>query len=172
MTRDETKKLIRGLTALYPNWKPSNLTDTVDVWQWALQEYSQEAVQSALTIYIKTNGTGFAPSVSQLIDCMHAPKENSRLTEGEAWALVLKAIRNSGYNSEKEFAMLPAPVQKAVGNASMLRQWAMCDSDEVNTVIMSNFQRSYRVCVDRERFTEKIPPRIGEVLSQIGEKHD
>lgn len=170
MTREQTKTFIRGLVALYPNWHPQNLTDTVDAWQWALNDYPLEIVQAALTIYIKTNGTGFAPSVSQLIDCMHAPKESNRLTEGEAWALVLKAIRNSGYDSEEEFTKLPPAIQKAVGTPSTLRQWALCDSDEVNTVIMSNFQRSYRITVEREKFNAKVPPKIATVLAQIGAK--
>jgi hypothetical protein len=68
--------------------------------------------------------------------------------------------------------MLPPAVQQAVGGAKMLREWAMTDSDEVNTVIMSNFQRSYRIAADRERFTEKVPLTVATMLAQIGVKND
>ena len=48
------------------------------------------AVKAALQIYLRTNNTGFAPSVSQVIGCIYALKDNEELTEGEAWALVKK----------------------------------------------------------------------------------
>ena len=65
MTRENTVDLIRSIVSLYPNWKPENLTETVNAWHWALEEYPAAIVKAALQIYVKTNNTGFAPSVSQ-----------------------------------------------------------------------------------------------------------
>lgn len=172
MTREETQQLLLSISALYPNFNPQDKSMTVDAWHWALNDYPVTAVKAALAIYVKTNNTGFAPSVSQLIGCMYMPRDNQKMTEGEAWALVKKAIQNSTYDSEAEFDMLPPAVQQAVGGAKMLREWAMTDSDEVNTVIMSNFQRSYRIAADRERFTEKVPLTVATALAQIGVKND
>lgn len=167
MTREETVGLIRSIVSLYPNWKPENLTETVNAWHWALEDYPAPAVKAALQIYLKTNNTGFAPSVSQIISSMYAVKENAELTEGEAWALVKKAVSDGTYHAEERFNELPPLVQKAVGNSNMIHQWAMCDSEEVNTVVMSNFQRAFRTVLSRQEFNNKIPLHlINEVLEQ------
>ena len=52
----------------------------------------------------------------------------------------------------------------------MIRQWAMCSSDEVNTVIMSNFQRSYKAIVSREDFKNRIPDPLHELVKGLADK--
>ena len=160
MTREQTVALVRSVVDLYQNWKPSNLTETVNAWNWALEDFPADAVKNALRIYLRTNDTGFAPSVSQLIACMYKSTDNERMTEGEAWSMVKKAIQDGNYHSAERYAELPEIVQKAVGNAEMIHQWAQTGSDEVNTVIMSNFQRTFRALTEREKFNEKIPTAI------------
>lgn len=170
MTRDETKDLIRSIISLYPNWKPENLTDTVNAWHWALEEYPAPAVKAALQIYVKTNNTGFAPSVSQIINGIYKPMEQDTLSEGEAWSMVKKAIQDGGYHAEERFNELPAVIQKAVGSANMIHQWSQTDSDTVNTVIMSNFQRTYKQVVQREQENVRIAPIMSELIGAVEQK--
>ena len=170
MTTEETKKLLMTINALFPTWKVENPQETVMAWSWALKDYPAEGIMGALEIYSKTDKSGFAPSVSQLINCMHKPTDNGQLSEGEAWALVKKAIQDGNYHSEERFAELPPLVQKAVGTPSMIRQWAMCETSEVNTVIMSNFQRSYKTILSRNEFDRRIPDPLGELVKGIAER--
>lgn len=170
MTREETKDLIRSIVALYPNWKPDNLTETVNAWSWALEDYPAVGVKAALQIYIKTNKTGFAPSVSQIIDAMHTPQANDELTEGEAWHLVKKAIADSAYHARERFDELPPLVQKTIGGPEMLRVWGQTDSEEVSTVIMSNFQRSYRAMLTRQEYENKVPPELDGLIKGLSDK--
>lgn len=170
MTIEDTKRLLAAIDAIYPTFDVENPNATVEAWHWALEEYPVEAVKAALQIYIKSNNTGFAPSVSQLIGCMYKPKENAELTEGEAWMLVKRAIGDSFYHAEERFEQLPPLVQRAVGNPSMLRQWGQTDSDEVNSVIMSNFQRTYRTLLSKQAFSDKIPPQLSQVVSGLVDK--
>jgi len=170
MTRDETKGLIRSIVSLYPNWKPENMTETVNAWHWALEEYPVPAVKASLQIYVKTNNSGFAPSVSQIINGIYKPQEQNALSEGEAWALVKKAIQDGNYHAEERFNELPPLVQSAVGSPNMIHQWAQTDSDEVNTVIMSNFQRSYKTVLQREQFNERIPESLSNMVKSLAKK--
>ena len=167
MTREQTVDLIRSLVSIYPNWKPENLTDTVNAWQWALEEYPAPAVKAALQTFIKTSNTGFAPSVAELIGCMQKLEGDKYPSEGEAWAMVKKAIQDGNYHAEEQFNELPPLVQKAVGGVNMIRQWAMTDSDEVNTIIMSNFQRTYRILVKRQEFDDRVPIEVKETVKRI-----
>lgn len=170
MTREETKKLIRVIASTYPNWKPENLSDTVDAWCWSLEDYPFEAIQASYKIYIRTDKSGFAPSVNQLITNLSKARELDSLSEGQAWALVKRAIQDGNYHSEERFNELPEIVQKAVGSPNMIRQWAMTDSDEVNTVIMSNFQRTYSVMVKRENDKASISPELLDLTRTLAER--
>lgn len=170
MTRENTVDLIRSIVSLYPNWKPENLTETVNAWHWALEEYPAAIVKAALQIYIKTNNTGFAPSVSQIIGCMHKPSEVEQLSEGEAWNMVKRAIQDSAYHSEERFNELPPIIQRCVGSANMLFQWGQTDSDTVNTVIMSNFERTYRAVLSKQDFNNKVPEQISDIVKGLADK--
>ena len=172
MTREETKEVLMTIRAVYPNFnvKPEEMTPTINAWQIMLEEYPKEMVMAALKVYIKTNSSGFAPSVSQLISSMYETTKHDQMTEGEAWALVKRAIQDGNYHAEERFNELPATLQRAVGNAGMIRQWAQTDTDEVNTVIMSNFQRSYKAILEKQEFSNKISDPLYELTKGLAEK--
>lgn len=156
MTREETVKIIRIMVDSYPNYKPNNLSEAVDVWQMMLSEYTYEQISVALKAYILSDTSGFAPSIGQLVGKIQSITEPQELNEMEAWALVYKAICNSTYNSIEEFAKLPPVVQKAVGLPSNLREWAMTENLN-HEVVSSNFMRVYKSVVSREKEIAKMP---------------
>jgi len=169
MTRDETKELLMMIQAVYPNFKvsPDQMTPTINSWHLMLEEYPAAAVKGAFKTYVKTNSSGFAPAVAQIIGAMYAVKTNDRLNEAEAWALVKRAIQDGCYHAQERFDELPENVQKAVGSANMIKQWAMAESDDVNTVVMSNFQRAYRTVISRKEFSERVPIGIVDSIKGI-----
>lgn len=169
MTVEETKKLLITINALYPNWKVENPEATTQAWSWALADYPADGINAALQIFLKTDNAGFAPSVSQLITAMHKPNEVEQLSEGEAWNLVKSAIQDSGYHASEQFEKLPPIIQRCVGSANMLHQWSQADSDEVNTVIMSNFQRTYRAVLSKQEFTDKVPPQLSDMVKNLSQ---
>lgn len=140
----------------YPNYKPMDLSETVDVWTMMLEEYTYEQISVALKAYVLSDTSGFAPSVGQLVAKVQTITQPQELNEMEAWALVSKAIRNSGYNSESEYAKLPVIVQTAVGMPSQLRQWAL-DENYNEEVVMSQFIRTYRTEVARGSEFQRLP---------------
>lgn len=83
MTREETVKIIRIMVDSYPNYKPNDISETVDVWQMMLEEYSYQEVSIALKEYILTEKTGFAPSIGQLANLVKAQKERKYFEELE-----------------------------------------------------------------------------------------
>ena len=180
MTRDEVKKIIAIMATTYPNYKPGDLKQTVDIWEMMLDEYSYQEISVALKAYILSDTSGFAPSIGQLTTRVHETRrlvKGDDLTELEAWALVYKAICNSTYNSESEYEKLPEPVKKAVGNAANLREWASMDIDTVQSVEQSHFIRVYRAEVEKAKRVEVMPSEIRNRIAttvnmMIGEKED
>ena len=163
LTREETVKIIRIMVDSYPNYKPNNISETVDVWYMMLSEYTYEQISIALKAYILSDTSGFAPSVGQLVDKMKTITTPQELNELEAWALVSKAIRNSGYNSIDEFAKLPPLVQKAVGLPDQLRIWAL-DENYNEQVVSSNFMRCYRIELSRHEELSKMPADVRSLI--------
>ena len=150
----------------YPNYKPNNISETVDVWNMMLSDYDYNLVAMALKAYILSDTSGFAPSIGQLVAKMQTVTKPQELSEMEAWSLVSKAIRNSGYNSVEEFANLPLLVQRAVGTPDNLRNWAVSDYKTIESVIQSNFLRTYRVVVKRENEINCMPNEIKALIDK------
>lgn len=164
----------------YPNYKPSNLSETVDVWNMMLEEYSYSQISTALKTYVHSDTSGFAPSIGQLINKLHEVQTPQELNEMEAWFLVSRALRNGYYGAVKEFNKLPPLVQKAVGSPDNLRNWALTDSKSIENVVQSNFMRTYRTVVNRAKEYQKMPKDIKALIesankssysAQIGSKN-
>lgn len=155
----------------YPNYKPNNISETVDVWNMMLSEYTYDQISVALKTYILSDTSGFAPSVGQLVDKMKSITTPQELNEMEAWALVSKAIRNSGYNSVEEFAKLPPIVQNAVGLPEQLRTWAL-DENYNEQVVSSNFMRCYRTELARYEELSKMPSEVKALIDNAYKNSD
>lgn len=180
MTREETVKIIRIMVDSYPNYKPNNISETVDVWKMMLSEYTYEQISVALKAYILSDTSGFAPSIGQLVAKIQSITQPQELSEMEAWALVSNALRNSCYNSVEEYAKLPPLVQKAVGLPDQLRTWAI-DENYNEQVVSSNFMRCYRTELARNKELSRMPADVkalienaskGSYSSQIEEKRE
>ena len=165
MTREEIQDFLAMIQATYPNFNPPNKTAAVNAWMLALEEYEETAVHTAFKLYMQTNTSGFAPVPGQIIDKTNTMTQPQELNEMEAWSLVGKAIRKSGYNSAGEFAKLPPLVQKAVGLPSQLRTWAL-DENYNEEVVSSNFIKCYRNELARQRELQKMPQNVRNLIEK------
>ena len=170
MTRDETKQIIRVITATYPNYNPRNILETIDVWATLLIDYDFEGISKALQVYITTDTSGFAPAIGQIIAKYNDLRNPVQINAMEAWGLVSNALRNGYYNSKEEFDKLPPLVQKAVGSASNLQHWSMSDEEAVETVIASNFKKAYEVECKREQELQRMPLNIRTMIEGVNQK--
>lgn len=169
MTRDEAKMIIKVLTTTYPNYKPRDLSETVDVWAAMLADYDYPTISKALHRYIMCDTSGFAPSIGQVIGSI--PQTEPRYKEPlEAWSLVRKAICNSTYHADEEFEKLPIECQVAIGSASNLKELAQMPTDTVESVEQSHFIRSYQGVVKRLDDERRLPPQYKTFTAQIAEQ--
>lgn len=168
MTRDETINILMSIQAAYPNFKVPDKTIAVNTWYSLLEEYTYEQVSSAIKRYIKTNKSGFAPSIGQVIEQICNIYSDDTLNEMEAWGLVQKAVRNSTYHAEEEFQKLPEIVQRSVVSPGQLREWATMESIDGRAlnVMQSNFMRTYRAEVERVKNKNKLSPDIQKLMEK------
>jgi len=170
MTRDETKRIVMIIVSTYPNFKPLDMSFTVDAWSTMLSDYSYNEIALALKAYVTTSSSGFAPDPGQIIDKIYMVEDFNQLNEMEAWALVSKALRNGYYGAEEEYEKLPPIVQKAVGTVSNLRNWSQTDTESVENVIQSNFMRAYRTEIKRAHEAKRIPEEVRNLINATKNK--
>lgn len=178
MQGQEVAKIIYILRSGYPQsfQKMDNfeLTNFMDLWNEMLKDYTYNEVAIAVKTYIATDKSHFIPSIGDVIDLIH--KHNKRaavgkeLNENDAWAMVYKAITKANYYAEEEYNKLPEECKRAVGNPAMLREWAQLQTDEVNTVVASNFMRTFRAVKTQSDVLAKIPREIMQTLEQKREE--
>ena len=131
-----------------------------------LSDHEYNLVAMSLKAYILSDTSGFAPSIGQLVGKIQAITKPEELNEMEAWSLVSKAIRNSGYNSVEEFAKLPPLVQKAVGLPDQLMAWSI-DENFNEQVVSSNFMRCYRNELARHEELSKMPAEVKALIDSV-----
>lgn len=166
MTEEKVGELLMTIQAYYPNYNPPDKKITLNAWYIMLAEYPEELVLQALRACIATNTSGFAPDVGQIISKIQTISQPQELDGMAAWGLVSKALRNGTYGAVEEFNKLPPLVRQAVGIPDNLKNWATSDYQTIETVIQSNFLRTYEVIVKRANEINRMPDNIKSLIEK------
>lgn len=145
----------------------------LNLWASMFVDDDVRLVGAAVKALIVAGDREFAPGVGQIKEQMRKlTAGNGEKTEAEAWARIRKAIRNSAYDSEAEYKRLPGILKKLVGAPSQLREWAVMDSEELNTVVASNVQRAYRTMKQREDEAAKLPEDVKAMIAGFTARYE
>ena len=170
MTTQEAWKIIYVLKATYPHlykgYTVTELDNLVNAWGMVFEDYPYEVVSQGLKVFLASDTKGFPPSPGQVMECIIkiTMPESADLSEGQAWAIVMKAVERGSVYAEEDFNKFPENIKKAVGSPSYLRRLAT-DSEFNEGVEQSNFLRSYRTILHREREDAKIPVSVRQAIS-------
>lgn len=128
-------------------------------------------VYAAVRLYMK-RPEKFAPSIGQVREMMKTllTAETPELTDQDAWALVSKACSNGLYGYREEFAKLPEEVQRAVGAPEQLREWARMDAETVQSVVASNFKKTFRTSRERAKQLNMVTPAMREMIAGLTDR--
>jgi len=169
MNRDETKLLMETIKSAYPSfYKGEDFTAAVNCWWKMFEEDDSRIVACAVKSYITTDTKGFPPAIGQIKAIMAKLMAPETMTEVEAWALIKKAIRNSVYNAVEEHAKLPEILQN-ITSPDQLKDWALADIGD-ESVIASNFMRSYRAKLKRSEEIKALPCDVKSILGRFSGK--
>lgn len=173
MTVNETVEVLKILKATYPeyyrNLSKNEANDMINMWTWAFAETDVKDVLKALKAFIKTDIKGFPPKPGQLNEHIRKLNNINEMSELEAWYLISKACRNSAYKSQEEFNKLPYTLQILVGSPNQLKYWSNLQEDDFETVVQSNFMRSYRNKLEQTKYYHLLPK---ELLQSCSKKYD
>lgn len=177
MTRDDVLQTLAILKAAYPssfqvNGRAMPKRDAeamVQLWTRQFADEDAGAVRAAVENLISSRTTGFSPTVGEIKDQLHRLRTVDGINDAQAWTLVEKACRRGLYNAREEFDKLPPDVQAAVGGPEQLKSWAAMDSETVNSVVASNFRKTYHTVKVREKEKAMMPPEVKAFIAGVAE---
>ena len=189
MDRTETIKIMAVLRAAYPQYyakqSADDLNGIVALWNEMFSDETYDVVAMAVKALIKTRVSTYPPGIGEITEKIMQITQPEQMTEMEAWALVRLAIRGAsmdpssrlftnGVQSEQtsaevNFDRLPPILQRLVHSPSQLAAWERLPNDEIETVIQSNFMRSYRARAKNEREYIALPSSVKTFMEALSD---
>lgn len=167
----ETAKLMAVLETAYPMFYAKKTQqereDAIRLWAEMFADEPGEVVAMAVKALIKSRVSTFPPGIGEITEKIQQITQPEQMTEMEAWNHVVRAVGNSNYNSADEFKKLPEVIQRLVGAPSQLREWAAMDSETFNSVVASNFQRSYKARAKKEQEYLTLPSSVKSFMASL-----
>lgn len=154
-------RILAILRIAYPNFYRAmgadDYSDTVMLWCDMFKDDPFALVSAAVKTFVASDEKGYPPHIGAIKATILKLTSPDVLTEMEAWNIVRGKM--SCYATRADFLSLPPVMQRAVGSASQLCQWAMADIESLS-VTQSNFMRSYRAALEAENQRAKIPTDV------------
>ncbi len=171
MTEKETARIMAIMQTVYPDSFKGLTTEalgvTVKVWAKVFEDDRAEIVQAAVMAHISGSTERFIPSPGAIKQRIIGMTTDADMTPQEAWQLVNAATKRGLHYSREEYAKLPPVVQRIVGSPEQLKEWAGMDAETVQSVVASNFQRSYATRAKQEREYMALPSSTREKLAAL-----
>ena len=166
MTKIEFGKFAMALKTYYP--KETLLVSDVamDLWYEALRDIEYRTAELVLLAWVANNR--WSPTISDIREGAVKMLHPKQMSEQDAWNCVLRAVGNSIYHADVEFEKLPQIVKSLVGSPTQLRLWAMMDADTLESVVASNFMRSYRFRSKEEQELGVLPEALRNEMLELG----
>lgn len=183
MNKTETVAIMAVLKEAYPFYyrdkSKEELNNAINLWHEMFLDDDINIVKASVKAFIIGDTKGFPPSIGQIKEYIYNITKKEELTEIEAWGLVSKALKNGFYGADEEFNKLPSIIQKAIGSSDRLKEWSQVDEKTVQSVISSNFMRSYTAKSKTEKQYSKLTSDIKALIdknilsiSERGTGHD
>lgn len=162
MNQQEIAKVLEVLEDAYGVKKfyaDSDKARVLRIWNIMFRDDDAIEVNRAVIDCIAT--LRYSPTIADIKTRMAQNRMEGQMTELEAWALIRRACEDSNgrEESQKAYQSLPKILQKLC-NPSQLRAWRAVPDKEFETVIASNFQRSYAELAKREAGYHALPPQL------------
>lgn len=165
------------LAMLEANYSPfKNPEAALDLWSTAFSEDDFLVVKTAVMAIIETDTETYRPNIGKVRRKIYDIIHGERMSELEAWGIVKVAVNQSQNawgrldEARREWEKLPPTIRQCV-TPRQLRDWGDISTKEFDTVVQSNFMRSYRDVVEREYQADAIPDGLKKAVGAIREQY-
>lgn len=171
MTRTETIAILKILKLTYPtvykDYTKEQGNELIGLWQMMFSEEPAQLVTEAVKSVIVTSE--YPPTIAHVKNQIKIITGGDRNypTEEEAWNKVHRALSNSYYNSVSEFEKLDPDIRRLIGSHTVLREYSQMEVSTLNTVVKSNFIKSYRSIISEKKKYDKLPSSAKKLSEEL-----
>lgn len=173
MERNEILKTLAVIKVAYPNsfnkMTSQDFETLANLWGVQFKGYDYNLVMAAVNTIISNDQNQFMPCIARIKEVCNQLMNPNQMSEEEAWQYIENATRNGIYHAVEEFNNLPIECQQIVGSPDRLRDWAMMDTSTVQSVVHSNFLKTFKTQKENTRLQNSIPIAYKEKLMIGGE---
>lgn len=189
MNLKEAGAVMDVLTVAYPQFYRNQGEDdkymAARLWAEMFADDPLPTVLAAVKAHIASDEKGFPPHIGAIKNAivkLTQPPE-LEMSEMEAWSLVRRAIRGASTeewsckwrngvrepktSAEVNFERLPRLLQRIVSSPSQLAEWEKLDDDVIDSVLQSNFCRSFRARAANEREYLALPSDLRRSMETL-----
>ena len=190
MDRTETIKIMAVLRAAYPQYyakqSSEDLQGIVNLWAEMFADEPYQVVAMATKALIKTRPSSFPPGIGEINEKIMQITQPEEMTEMEAWSVVRRAIHGASMDASSRkfrdgvqdprtsaqvnFERLPDLLKQVVNSPEQLAAWERLPDHEIDTVIQSNFMRSYRAKAKHARDYMALPSSVKDYMQALADK--
>lgn len=171
MNTQEITGVLKVIRVSYPNFyrgmTKEQAKEIVEVWSMMFVDDDAKVVINAVKSLVQT--LKYPPTIAEIKQRCRLITQPKVMTEMEAWTIVKKAISN--YDAGENFEKLPVTLQILVGSAAQLREWALMDNETLNSVVQSNFMRSYKAKVNSDVEYQSLSDDTKMLVDGLGDKY-
>ena len=167
MNKEESLMICTMLEANYQPFK--DLTVATNLWADAFADVPFDLVRTAVTSYMMHSTDDYRPNVGKIAKEIDTILNGEQMSDMEAWELVRKAVSKSKQTDSsayREWKKLPEDIQQIVSSEQILR-WQMLNVEQMDTVVQSNFAKSYQTVKERKYKTRVLPENLKNAVALL-----
>lgn len=172
MNRKQTLQTLAILQGAYPflykDMSNDDLDGVVSLWEAMFAEDDPKLVAAGVKAFIATDTKGFWPSIGQIKEKMRQITDEEVPTAMEAWTNIWETVDKHRGKYLDAFNDLPPIVRSILGSSSTIRAWGEMDVGTLESVVSSNFQKSYREKVKAKQTFDALPSDVRNQFAPEG----
>lgn len=174
MQRQDVTKILSILKTAYPrfysNMSKEDANETIALWTDMFEEEDVEAVTIAVKNLI--NYFQFPPTIADVKNELYKLYEGEQKSDIELWNELKQALRSSIYGADEIFPRLSPEIQKYVKNPMQLKELAMMNAEDIDTVQKGIFLKQIPIIRQREKENFMMLPSMKKFIGELADKLD
>lgn len=172
MIKSDIATIIGILKTAYPQYYKdrNSIIDTTNLWYEMFENDDINLIKIAVKNYITNSTSGFPPTIGEIKNELYKLTSGDEKQDIELWNELKSAIRSGIYYSAEIFPTLSKELQIYLKNPMQLKELAMSNADDLETVQKGIFLKQMPIIKQREKEKIMMLPERREMLEKLAEK--
>lgn len=172
MIKSDIATIIGILKTAYPQYYKdrNSIIDTTNLWYEMFENDDINLIKIAVKNYITNSTSGFPPTIGEIKNELYKLTLGDEKQDIELWNELKSAIRSGIYYSAEIFPTLSKELQIYLKNPMQLKELAMSNADDLETVQKGIFLKQMPIIKQREKEKIMMLPERREMLEKLSEK--